>query len=86
MYDDLSLIYTTQKTLKPFKKKKNVSIPRMDKRKLHTRKFHLKVSADASCFKKGLLEKQPSVPNTCDILPLKKIFSQNLTDAFFKYL
>ena len=41
---------------------------------------------DASCFKKGLLEKQQSVPNTCAILPLKKIFYQNLTDAFFKYL
>ena len=28
----------------------------------------------ASCFKKGLLEQQQSVPNTCTILPLKKIF------------
>ena len=27
-----------------------------------------------------------SVPITCAILPLKKIFNQNLTDAFFKYL
>ena len=27
-----------------------------------------------------------SVPNICNILPLKKIFFQNLTDAFFKYL
>ena len=27
-----------------------------------------------------------SVPKTCDILPLKNIFFQNLTDAFFKYL
>ena len=34
---------------------------------------------DASCFKKGLLEKQQSVPNTCAILPLEKIFYQNLT-------
>ena len=32
---------------------------------------------DASCFKKGLLEKQQSVPNTCNISPLKKIFFQN---------
>ena len=32
--------------------------------------------------KKDLLVKQQSVPNTCDILPLKKIFFQNLTDAF----
>ena len=39
--------------------------------------FSGKVSAetwDASSFKKGLLEKQQNVPNTCDILPLKKIF------------
>ena len=41
---------------------------------------------DASCLKKGLLEKQQSVPNTCDIAPLKYIFFQNLIDAFFKYL
>ena len=41
---------------------------------------------DASCFKKGLLEKQQSVSNTCAILPLKKIFYQNLIEAFFKYL
>ena len=33
---------------------------------------------NASCFKKGLLEKQQSAPNTCDISPLKKIFFQNL--------
>ena len=36
--------------------------------------------------KKGLLEKQQSVPNTCDKFPLKKIFCQNLTDAFFQYI
>ena len=48
--------------------------------------FSWRVSAetwDASCFKIGLLEKQQSVPNTCDISLLKKIFFQNLTDAFF---
>ena len=33
---------------------------------------------DRSWFKKGLLEKQQSAPNTCDISPLKKIFFQNL--------
>ena len=27
-----------------------------------------------------------SVPNSCNILPLKNIFFQNLEDAFFKYL
>ena len=41
---------------------------------------------DASCFKKGLLEKQQSVPNTCTILPLKETFYQNLTDSFFQFL
>ena len=51
--------------------------------------FNWRVAAetwDASCFKKGLLEKQQGVPNTCAILPLKNIFYQNLTDAFFQYL
>ena len=84
MSDDLSFINTTQKTFKP--SKKIVSMPRMDEKKLHTWEFQLKRSSrsiwDASCFKKGLLEKQQNVPNTCTILPLKKIFYQNLTDAF----
>ena len=39
---------------------------------------------DASCFKKGLLEKQQSVPNTCDILPLKKIFFSELNRCIFQ--
>ena len=34
---------------------------------------------DASCFKKDLPEKPQSAPNACAILPLKKIFCQNLT-------
>ena len=42
MGDDLSFINTTQKTLKP--SKKNVSMPRMDEKKLHTREFQLKGS------------------------------------------
>ena len=33
---------------------------------------------DAICLQKSLLEKQQNVPNTCTILPLKKIFYQNL--------
>ena len=85
--DDLSLSNTMQKTLKP--SKKNVSVPRMNEKKLHTLEFQLKGisgTSDASCFKKGLLEKQQSVPNTCNISPLKNIFFQNLMDAFFKYL
>ena len=40
----------------------------------------------ASCFKKDLLEKQQGVRNTYDVLPLKKMFLQNLTDAFLKNL
>ena len=53
------------KNFKTFKK--SVSVPRMDEKKLHTREFHLRVSAetwDARCFKKSLLEKQHRVPNT----------------------
>ena len=42
MCDDLSFINTTQKTLKP--PPKNVSMPRMDEKKLHIRKFQLKGS------------------------------------------
>ena len=40
MCEDLSFINTTQKTLKPSKKK--VSISRMDEKKLHTLEFQLK--------------------------------------------
>ena len=34
--------------------------------------------------KKKVDWKNNSVPNTCAILPLKKIFYQNLTDTFFQ--
>ena len=37
MCDDLSFVNSTQKTLKP--SKKNVLIPRIDEKKLHTREF-----------------------------------------------
>ena len=87
MCGDLPFINTTQKTLKP--SKKNVRIPRMDEKKLHTRGFQLRaIGRNMRCklLQKRSTEKQQSVPNTCDILPLKKIFFQNLTDAFFKYL
>ena len=40
MCDELSFINTTQKTLKS--SKKNLSIPRMDEKKLHTLEFQLK--------------------------------------------
>ena len=45
MCDDLSLINTTQKTLKP--SKKNVPIPRIDEKKVHTWEFQLKGLAEA---------------------------------------
>ena len=87
MCNDFSFINNTQKTLKP--SEKNVSIPRMDEKKLHASEFRLKgISGNMRCklLQKDLMEKQLSVPNTCNILSLKKIFFQNLTDAFFKYL
>ena len=43
MCDDLSFINTTQKTFKP--SKKNVSMPRMGEKKLHTWEFQLKHSS-----------------------------------------
>ena len=53
MYNDLSFINTTQKTLKP--SKKNVSISKVDEKKLHTLEFRVAAETwDASCFKKGL--------------------------------
>ena len=82
------LINTAQKTVKPSKKifqfpgwmRKNFMPGDFSWKQENTKTW------DASCFKKGLLEKQESVPNTCEISSLKKIFFQNLTDAFFKYL
>ena len=41
--DDLSFINTTQNTFKP--SEKNVSMPRMDEKKLHTWEFQLKHSS-----------------------------------------
>ena len=43
MCDDLSFINTTQNTFKP--SEKNVSMPRMDEKKLHTWEFQLKRSS-----------------------------------------
>ena len=42
MCDDLFFINTTQNTFQP---KKNVSVPRMDEKKLHTWEFQLKHSS-----------------------------------------
>ena len=87
MCDDSSFINTMQKTLKP--SKKMFQCPGWMRKNFIPGNFNWRVAAetwDASCFKKGLLEKQQSFPNTCAILLLKKIFYQNLTDAFFKNL
>ena len=61
----------------------------MDEKKLHTQEFQVKgFGGKMRCklLQKRSTGKKQNVPNTCDILPLKKIFFQNLTDAFFKYL
>ena len=85
MCDDLSFINTPQKTLKP--SKKMFQFPRWMRKNFIPRNFSWRVSVetwDASFFKKDLLEKQQSVPNTCDILPLKKIFFSELNRYIFQ--
>ena len=87
--NDLFFINTTKKTLKPSKQNETFQFPGWMRKNFIARNISWRVSAetwDASCFKKGLLEKNNSVPNSCEILPLKKILFQDLTDAFFKYL
>ena len=59
----------------------------MDEQKLHTHESQLKgINGNMRCklFQKRYNGKQQSVPNTCNILPLKKIIFQNLTDAFLQ--
>ena len=75
------LSLTLHKTLLNLPKKMFQCLGWMRKNFIHGN-FSWSIAAetwDASCFKKGLLEKPQSVPNTCAILPLKKIFYQNLT-------
>ena len=75
--DDLPFIHTTQKTLKP--SKKLFQFPGKTRKNFTPGNFSWSASAetwDASCFKKALLEKQQSVPNTCNISPLKNIIFQ----------
>ena len=58
--DDLSFSNTMQKTLKP--SKKNVSIPRMNEKKLHTLEFQLKgISGNIRC---KLLQKRSTGKTT----------------------
>ena len=68
MCDDLSFINTAQKTLKP--SIKIFRFPRWMRKNFTLRNFNGGVSAETRV--------QQSVPNTCDILPLKEIFLQNL--------
>ena len=87
MCDDLPFINTVLKTLKP--SKKNVSIPRMDEKKLHSQEFLLKgITENTRC---KLLQKRSAGKTTgfqtlVVTSAIKKVFSQNLTSAFFKYL
>ena len=85
MCDDLSFITTTQKNFKTFQKLFQFS--GWMRKNFIPANFSWRVSAetwDASCFNKGLLEKQ-QCSKTCHISQMKKVFFQNLTDAFFKY-
>ena len=76
MCDDLSFINTTQKTLKP--SKKMFQCPGWMRKNFIPRNFSWRVAVETwDAKEKSLLEKQQSVPNTCVILPLKKIFCQN---------
>ena len=79
MCDDLSFINTTQNTFKP--SEKNVSMPRMDEKKLHTWEFPLKRSSrNMRC--KSFQKRFTGKTIECS----KNLFYQNLTDAFLKYL
>ena len=81
--ENLSFINTMQKNIKTFQKM--FQFLRWMRKNFIPRNFSWRVLAetwDASCFQKGLLEKQQSVPNTCDILSLKEIFFQNLKIHF----
>ena len=78
MCDDLPFINTMQKTLKP--SKENVSIPRMDEKKLHTREFQLNgVSGKKRC--KLLIKRSTGKTTECSehlwhIAIEKDIFSE----------
>ena len=73
-----------QKTLKP--SKRMFLFPGWMRKNFIPWNFSWRVLVETwDASKKGLLKKQHSVPNTCNISPLEKIFFQNL-DAFFKYL
>ena len=63
MCDDLPFIKTTQQTLKP--SKKMFQFPGWMRKNFIPGNFSWRISAetwDASCFKKGIQEKQQSVP------------------------
>ena len=85
MCEDLPFINTTQKTFKP--SEKNVSMLEWIRKYFIPGNFSWSLAAetwDPSCFKKGLLDKQQSVPNTCAILPLKKKILSELNRCVFQ--
>ena len=85
MCDDLSFINTTQKTFKP--SEKMFQCLGWMRKNFISGNFSWSIAVetwDASCFKKGVLEKQQSVPNTCDILLLKNIFFSELNRCIFQ--
>ena len=83
MCDYLTFINSTEKTLKSSKKCFNFQ----DEKKPHTRKFQLK-GIDRNMRCKLLLKRSTGKTTECSKrhITIEKIFFQNLTDAFFKYL
>ena len=83
--DDLSFSNTMQKTLKP--SKKNVSIPKMNEKKLHTLEFQLKgISGNIRC---KLLQKRSTGKTTewskhLQHTSLKKIFFSEFNRCIFQ--
>ena len=80
MCDDLSFINTTQNTSKP--SEKNVSMPRMDEKKLHTWEFQLKHSSrnmGCTLLQKRFTGKTTECSKHLYHVAIEKIFYQNLT-------
>ena len=79
MRDDLSFINATQNTFKP--SEKNVSMPRMDEKKLHTWEFQLRHSSrNMGCklLQKRFTGKITECSKHLRHIAIEKIFYQNL--------